>query len=710
MASIIRGYEYDIFISYRHKDNKYDGWVSQFVKDLRGELESTFKDDVSIYFDENPTDGLQETHDVNESLKDKIKCLVFIPILSRTYCDIHSFAWKNEFLAFRDFASNDSFGLKVKLANGNVGNRILPIRIHDLDQDDIKLFEKEIGGPMRPLDFIFRSAGVNRHLAHQDERKDNQNHTVYRDQINKVAMSVRDIITSLKQPKSKIEPSTSTPVASINQKSSTGKKIVPALLGLVLLCLVGYGIAYFFLGNTPKKEEIDRSIAVLPFADMSEKKDQEYFSDGLSEELLNLLSKTPDLKVISRTSAFSFKGKNEDIRSIGDKLNVAYILEGSVRKAADKLRITAQLIKVSDGTHLWSENYDREMNDIFKVQGEIASAVVKELQVKLIGNNYNMPKESDPRIYNLWLQSKFLLNLGTASNETFQKASDLLMEAYAIDSLDARVWSGLARVYFNKMFEALSVKEVNELSKKSRHAAEKSLGLDKNLVEVYDILSSLAVNDWNLPLAESDLQKALKVDPANGALLFSQANILRDQGRFTEAEELYKKSIELDPLGTRCLFSFSILYGYLGKYDDAIEQVRKALSIAPRPVHYSLLSNYYMLTQQFDKAIIEGQKSDPFWRDYSLIPCLWSLNRKEESEASLKKFIKDYSDIGAYQISELYVWKGENDKAFEWLNKAYEQHDPGLIEIKSSWFWRLLKSDDRYKKMLGKLNLPVQDF
>jgi hypothetical protein len=218
MSSLISGYEYDIFISYRHRDNlpshgyggqaNIDGWVTQFVNDLRGELKSTFKDDVSIYFDENPTDGLQETHDVDDSLRDKIKCLVFIPIVSRTYCDIHSFAWKNEFLAFRDFASSDPFGLKIKLPNGNVGNRILPIRIHDLDQDDIKLFEKEIGGTMRPLDFIFRSAGVNRPLAHEDERKENQNHTLYRDQINKVAMSVREIITALKQPKSKIEPST----------------------------------------------------------------------------------------------------------------------------------------------------------------------------------------------------------------------------------------------------------------------------------------------------------------------------------------------------------------------------------------------------------------------------------------------------------------------------------------------------------------------
>jgi tetratricopeptide (TPR) repeat protein len=166
----------------------------------------------------------------------------------------------------------------------------------------------------------------------------------------------------------------------------------------------------------------------------------------------------------------------------------------------------------------------------------------------------------------------------------------------------------------------------------------------------------------------------------------------------------------LDPLGARCLFHFSLLYSYLGKYDEAIEQVSKALSIAPRPVYYSRLSNYYMLTNQYDKAIIAAQKSeDPFWRDFSLIPSLWSANRKKESETLLQKFIKDYSALGPYQISEIYAGRGEKEKAFEWLDKAYAQHDPGLIGLKFSLSWRTLKSDERYKAMLKKLNLPLQD-
>ena len=200
MSSIIEGYNYDIFISYRQKDNKHDGWVTEFVDNLKGELESTFKEEISVYFDINPHDGLLETHDVDASLKDKLKCLIFIPIISRTYCDPKSFAWEHEFKAFVEQASQDQFGLKVKLPNGNVASRVLPVRIYDLDTNDIKLCESILGGVLRSVDFIYKSAGVNRPLrANEDHPQDNLNKTYYRDQINKVANSIKEIITAIGQ-------------------------------------------------------------------------------------------------------------------------------------------------------------------------------------------------------------------------------------------------------------------------------------------------------------------------------------------------------------------------------------------------------------------------------------------------------------------------------------------------------------------------------
>jgi eukaryotic-like serine/threonine-protein kinase len=204
MSCLIPGYEYDIFISYRQKDNKIDGWVTEFVEHLQGELEATFKDEVSVYFDINPHDGLLETHDVDASLEEKLKCLIFIPVISRTYCDPRSFAWDHEFRAFVEQASHDRFGLKIKLPNGNVASRVLPVRIHDLNAEDVKLCESIIGGYLRGVDFIYKSAGVNRPLrAHEDHPHDNLNKTFYRDQINKVANAIDEIITALRKDQSK---------------------------------------------------------------------------------------------------------------------------------------------------------------------------------------------------------------------------------------------------------------------------------------------------------------------------------------------------------------------------------------------------------------------------------------------------------------------------------------------------------------------------
>jgi TolB-like protein len=325
MPSIILGYEYDIFISYRQKDNKYDGWVTEFVANLKKELEATFKEDVSVYFDINPHDGLLETHDVNASLKEKLKCLIFIPIISQTYCDPQSFAWQYEFCAFNKLAKEDQFGRDIRLAGGNVASRILPVKINELDPEDKTLLENELGGVLRGIEFIFKSSGVNRPLKPSDNPDKNLNKTFYRDQVNKIANAIKEIICGLKNPSSSIAKQ------SHNDSSNISK-------------------------SNPEPFE---SIAVLPFANMSSDPEQEFFSDGISEEIINMLAQVPGLKVAGRTSAFSFKGKNQDLRIIGEQLNVNHILEGSIRKSGSKIRITAQLIKVADGYHLWSEKYER---------------------------------------------------------------------------------------------------------------------------------------------------------------------------------------------------------------------------------------------------------------------------------------------------------------------------------------------------------------
>lgn len=266
MAALIPDYEYDVFISYRQKDNKYDRWVTDFVSNLKFELEATFKEEVSVYFDENPHDGLLETHNVDKSLEGKLKCLIFIPIISQTYCDPKSFAWQQEFLVFNKLARSDKFGMDIKLHNGNVGCRILPVRIHDLESSDKALFEKELGSVLRSVDFIYKSPGVNRPLrTAEDNAASNQNKTFYRDQINKVANSIREIVSAMVHPPAETArratihiPATLQPKRKRSLLVGMATMIVIAVLGIIL---------FFQLDN--ERAEANRlrnsAIAIIPF-------------------------------------------------------------------------------------------------------------------------------------------------------------------------------------------------------------------------------------------------------------------------------------------------------------------------------------------------------------------------------------------------------------------------------------------------------------
>ncbi len=248
MSSLIPGYAYDIFISYRQKDNKYDGWVTEFVANLKKELDATFKEDISIYFDENPHDGLLETHDVDQSLNEKVKCLIFLPIVSQTYCDPNAFAWQKEFLAFRNFARGDRYGLDLKLSNGNVTKRILPVRIHEIDTADKQLFEKEVGGVLRPIDFILKAGGINRPLRDKDDNivKDYRQ-PFYRDNVNKVANAIKEIILSLTQKETGVVPTSAVEdKPRVNPLSRLGAELIRR--NVVRVAIV-YLLTFFLLWN-----------------------------------------------------------------------------------------------------------------------------------------------------------------------------------------------------------------------------------------------------------------------------------------------------------------------------------------------------------------------------------------------------------------------------------------------------------------------------
>ena len=445
MASIIPGYEYDIFISYRQKDNKGDKWVSEFVEALKTELESTFKEEIGVYFDINPCNGLLETHDVNASLKEKLKCLIFIPIISQTYCDSKSFAWQHELVAFNKMAKEDQFGRDIRLGSGNVASRILPVKIHDLDEEDKSLLENELGGVLRSVEFIFKSAGVNRPLNSSDNPDKNLNKTYYRDQINKVANAVKEIVTALKMNN---QHDREVPKNVVKSKAERPKNKIKYIIGLFLM-LILIVLGYFFVPKLFKTSRpVNISIAVLPFENLSGDPGQEFKSDGISDEIINRLAQVPGLKVAGRTSSFSFKGKKQDLRNIGEQLNVKTILDGSFRKSGNKIRITAQLIKVADGYPLWSDKYERQEENIFDLQDDISLAILNAIKIKLLGaaKEAVLKKYTDnPEAYQLYLQGRFYYNKLTADG--FNKAIDYFKAAIKIEPDYALAYAGIANSY-----------------------------------------------------------------------------------------------------------------------------------------------------------------------------------------------------------------------------------------------------------------------
>ena len=451
MASLIHGYEYDIFISYRQKDNKGDRWVSEFVEALKTELESTFKEEISVYFDINPHDGLLETHDVNASLKEKLKCLVFIPIISRTYCDPKSFAWEHEFNAFVEQASQDQFGLKVKLPNGNVANRVLPVRIHDLDNDDIKLCESVLGGVIRGIDFIYRESGVNKPLTADDDEKKNLNNTKYRIQINKVSLAIKEIITALGQHEQKSEAVQRefSKTVSVPLKSNKIKIIAGSFIVLTLIVL-----GYFFIAKLQEsKGQVEKSIAVLPFRNDSHDEENQYFINGTMEAILNDLCKIEDLKVISRTSVEQYRNTTKSIPQIAKELNVSYILEGSGQKYGDDIKLTVQLLDAVNDKHIWSSPYNRKITDIYAIQSEIAQVVASELKA-IITPEEKLKIEKIPtdntEAYENYLLGLHYYNKGTEEN--LLMAIDYYKNAIANDPQFALAYTGISLAYMASCF------------------------------------------------------------------------------------------------------------------------------------------------------------------------------------------------------------------------------------------------------------------
>ena len=488
------------------------------------------------------------------------------------------------------------------------------------------------------------------------------------------------------------------------KKKDFKKRNVFAALAIILLIVAAFFIYKNLIVKNDKAEVIDKSIAVLPFVNMSDDKEQEYFSDGLSEELLNLLSKIPELKVIGRTSSFSFKGKNEDLRSIGEKLGVANILEGSVQKEGNKIRVTTQLIRTTDGIHLWSEKYDRDLTGIFKLQDEIASAVVKQLKLKLLTRTDTIDSSINTEVYNLILQGNYFIE--KRDKENLDKALDFYLQALAMDSLNARIWAKVAHCYILQI--SWSRIERKEGMQKARIAANKSVELDDKQPEGHYALGLVKMWDFDWAGAETEYKKVLDLDPGNADALRSRGFLYRAVGRFDEAMQLTKKSLTLDPIKPSTYFNFGQLLYHTNHLEEAIVAYKKVLELNPQfPRAHIFLGKVYLLQGKAELALNEmTQEAIGDWRSFGLILSYQALGRKKEVDSLLSNYIARFSKDNMYQIAEIYAFGGEKNKAFEYLEKSYTAREGRLTYLKGDPLLKNLKSDPRFSAILKKMNLP----
>lgn len=845
MPALISGYEHDVFISYRQKDNVYDGWVTEFVDNLRKELDATFKERVSVYFDANPHDGLLETHDVDKSVHNRIKCLILIPIVSQTYCDPNSFAWKSEFLPFVNLASADPFGLNMRVQSGNVASRVLPVRIHELDADDAQLLAAALGGPLRAVDFTYKSPGVNRPLRSKGELP-GPGQPQYRDQINKVANAIKELIQAMRKVErgeapasapSSVQPQESPAISFYDELKARrifrvayvylAAALILAQIGMFLgptlgadpqlLRLGGYlllallpmtvVLAWFFEfgpgglrrirpgmsnpfpqdqrkpftswgliialaamllaqtiyfrwnwltedGKASQNERVvGNSVAVLPLKNLGDQKSDEFFSDGLTEDIITQLSKIASLKVISRASAFTYKASDEPLESIAAGLGVSSILEGSVQRSGDALRVRVQLFDAKTRNNLWAETYDRPVKDVLELQSEIARDIAQSLRANL---SQFEQTQLDKKPTNNFSAYEFYMR-GRENYYKYDESSNFLAladfrKAIQLDPRFALAWAGLGDAYSQVQGR---YKRGTVWIDSSLWAGNKSIELDSTLSEGYKALA----NAYNY-LHQYDrgfqlLQKAVALNPNNAQAVGNLGTGYFLRGELDEALRWEKRAAGLNP---RNFIPFQVVgwtYRLLGDYTQAEHWLRKSIELKPFRDTYEHLAYTYIAMGKTAKAraliepLLEIESSSPVYETAGMIAYFCgdfdqaqeyfeeAVNLNPEiindayatspvylgdillrgknlvdSEVYLQRAFElrerelemgSLDDELAFYLAGISAARGKADQAIQWLTVARERKWVDFLMAEKNPLFQSVQNDPRFKEMISSL-------
>ena len=448
----------------------------------------------------------------------------------------------------------------------------------------------------------------------------------------------------------------------------------------------------------------DHSIAVLPFLDMSEKRDQEYFSDGLAEELLDLLAKTPGLHVIARTSSFYFKGKQATVPEIARTLRVANILEGSVRKSGNRLRITTQLVRADNGEHLWSETYDRDQEDVFKIQDDIARAVVAKLRLTLLGGDAPAPDTVavNPQAHNLYLQGRYFISSDTADD--LAKAGSYFQKALDLEPAYAPAWAGLAHVALREV--ANGYVAVAEGIARADTAARKAVALDPGFAGGYIELGlSRMMSSFDWVGAREAFDHALLLEPSNNEAQFSVAHLTMTLGNTTDSLNRFQQLLERDPLNLLQRRYVARMLYYAGRLDEAESIIRQLLEVNPSfPAAHYELGRILLARGQVPQAASEFESETSIWRGNGLPLGYHAEGRTADAQAALQSLVEN-SAGSEFQVAEAYAYIGNTDAAFAWLDRAVESRDPGIQWLRGDPLLRSLTRDPRYAALLRRLNL-----
>jgi TolB-like protein/Tfp pilus assembly protein PilF len=514
----------------------------------------------------------------------------------------------------------------------------------------------------------------------------------------------------------------------------TGRRMNRMIIAVLVIALAYFVVDKFVLSprrdksaakapsSEPNAGPNQKSVAVLAFANLSDDKGSEYFSDGISEELLTVLQKIPGLRVAARTSSFSFKGKSATAQEIGQTLGVANLVEGSVRRAGEKVRIAARLTKTKSGDEIWSENYTRNLKDVFAVQTELAATIVEQLRGQLTGVGESKAKEviqaqvraaekggtNNVEAHESYLQGRFFLN--RHSEKEVDQARAAFERAVQLDPQFALAWAGLAKthIWFCNYSSEGGQTVFNAHLAAAREAVEKSLAIEPDLADGLSARLVIETNfDYNWKAAAETLRKALAIAPEDPALLIWAANLATSRGDLSKALEFCQHSVAVDPVNAQARAFLASNLSNSGHQEEARAEYAKVIELNPSaPNSYAAIGGTYLLEGKFEEAATTAQKDAADWARLLIMSCArWGQKRIADSDAALKELIATNSETAAYQVAEVYGYRNDKDHAFEWLERARRQRDAGLPGLRVDTLLPNLHSDPRWDALLRAMGL-----